>query len=346
MAGPLQFHPTQDVISIYYLKRMAKDQCMGAWIDIDFGTQGPVVILSKDSISSMRSRSRLRKTSTNQDEFDSEEQNDSIIINSLGDATYPIVDNRFFGIRPVWGPSRQGLMRYYQNQVAFIHRDIVYIASGDPNSAEPILFQDMTGPGPAVVAELSQICHAPVQLERAEDLTASLIDEKIFRAPLLGDGTFMVQIGFTHVHVWCFDDDVPLANEMLAYRAKAKKWAADRALARQWKIYKEEMRGLASPVTRRLSPWSMGNLKFARGTPSMVDFPSTPESREALGTTTNNSLRATQSQQETTGQQALREAQDDPDARKARSSGKRASKHSRLRRGVYKLAVKALGRML
>ena len=346
MAGPLQFHPTQDIISIYYLKGTAKDQYMGTWIDIDFGTQEPFVIPSEDNISSLRSRSRPRTTSASEDEFDSAERSSTIIMDRLGDATFPIVDNRFFGNRPVWGPSRQGLMRYYPNQVAFIHRGTMYIASGDPNSAEPILFQDMTRAGPAVMAEMSQICHAPVQLERAEDLNASLLEVGIFRAPLLGDETFMVQIGFTHVHVWCFDDDVPLANEVFAYAHKAKKWAEDRAMERQWTIYRGEMRGLARPVTRLLSPWSMVHLRSAHTpTPSMVAFPSEPEPSELLGTT-NGSLRAIHGQQETTGQQELGEEQDDPDANRAQAFNKRAKKHSIFRRGFYRLVVKVLGRIL
>ena len=350
MTGPLRFHPTLDIISIYHLKKTAEEQYVGTWADVEFGTKSSFTIPPEEHISFLCRRTRLDDHAIEPDEFDTAASG-TVLVDCLGDTAYPIFDNRFFGLRPVWGPSKQVLMKYYENQVAFVCRDMVYIACGDPNSSEPILFQDMSKPGQAVIAELSQIRHAPVQSERAGGVNANFIDATIFRAPLLGDGTFMVQIGFTHIHVWCFDEDVPLANEVLAYRDKAKMWAGDRALERQWKIYKGEMRGLARPVIRLLSPRSMVDLGSASTPPTSKGEISSialgPD--ELLG---NTSLRDTSSsvvtddQKAITGHQVLLNKENDQRAEKVQAPGKLAKKHSMFRRGIYKLVIRVVGRLL
>lgn len=138
-----------------------------------------------------------------------------------------------------------------------MHNGTMYIASGDPTDREPIMVHDLTKQSPTRVAEVSEIFYGPLQ-RGGYSGPNGIMDPSLFRAALMGDDKFMVQVGHTNINVWGFDENVPLANEIVEYGQEVKKRAEKRARRREWDAVEagiREFSGEPSPV-RSASPSS------------------------------------------------------------------------------------------
>lgn len=326
MFGPLSFHPTQDIISIYDVYRARGGAYVGRWTPFNYGdlTALPMPVVQEQiraAASQIIEITIPRRSSESSITSELSITSNIIIMEGLGDGTYPLVNGLLYGLKPYWNSSRPAIKRHYYNQVAFIHEGTMYMAQGDPRRSDPILVQDLTGTSPAMVTEMSQLCHRAVDPEGSFSWFELLTNAGICRGALLGDGTFLVHIGSTHINVWCFDEAVPLWIEELAYARKAKNAALKRKYKRKRKAFKADTRGFLR------KPWM--DLKTKRVPKSSCKMAATsPEPEEGSRIT-----------------EALGEM-DGRNAAQGHSSNQRAKKRFSLRRGVYKLAVKTVGRIL
>ena len=280
----------------------------------------------------------------------------TIIMANLGDGTYPFVDGLFYGLKPLWDWTERDLSVFHENQVAFLHNGTMYMASGDPTSTGPMMVQDLTEISQAREAETSQICHGVLEPGQPLGLDARLVESTVFRAVLLGDETFMVHIGHTNINVWCFDENVPLANEVVAYGREAKRRADERAWRRKWGSPQTDMPAVPpGQQVPLMDPAPLGPPEHVSRTSSMQVFPSTSP---APTLSPRNTDRESLAKKDMTP--ALKEmrlsphpyipnAEKRPSSNKPRESSKptkRIRKRFSLRRGIYKLVVKVVGQIL
>ena len=94
---------------------------------------------------------------------------------------------------------------------AFSYGTIVYLADMDIYGPKKVGVKDLAGEGKPRWSELLDICYQQEEPEFGGELDVA--ERELLRPHLRGDGTYVVQIGFTTIQVWSFDEDVPLHQE-------------------------------------------------------------------------------------------------------------------------------------
>lgn len=231
-----------------------------------------------------------------------------------------------------------------------MHSGTMYIASGDPTDSEHIILHDLTSASPTRVAEASKIFHGPLQ-RGGYNGPNGIMDPSVFRAALMGDDKFMVQVGHTNINVWGFDEDVPLANEMVEYGQEVKKRAEKRTRRREWEAVEATIRELSGELAskRSASPSSSMRISLISTRRSSVSSPPSSISKIPSSVPT---IPPKPLSQEKKRSRFFSKKTRFPAEKHVRNTGMAASSSKpakikiNLRRGIYKLVVKAVGPIL
>ncbi len=340
--GPLLFDPKLDLISVFYLTEIEKDHYSARWAKYDYGN---VVALPIPEVHAKMKARRSTEESKKEKRrsYESGPITGSVILDDLDDGSYQFLGNQFFGLFPLWSSPTRTPRTLLRDQVAYMCNGTMYIASGDSTRPSPIMVHDLASTARPNEAEASQIhCHR--LQSTAYTGPDGRMDPSSFRAALMGDETFMVHVGHTNMDVWCFDENVPLAHEMVAYGKEAKKRAGKRARDRELEAFDAEIQeSLEEHAQLRAMPRTssiyISPVPSSVPSPSRIPAPTPKKSRincRAERRRENEARRIF-------NRNALAAARE---AARNTAAEERATRKFGLRRGVYKLVVKVVGRVL
>lgn len=123
------------------------------------------------------------------------------------------------------------LFHFHQN---ILVEDVIYTAGAKEGCLDSIFIRASRDPSHMWETEMSQIERSWVLEGRYSGGVAGSQGWSGLLSPwIFGDDRFFVVFGGNEVHIWCFDEDVLMANEDRSYREERTKRARARAEARR-----------------------------------------------------------------------------------------------------------------
>lgn len=224
-----------------------------------------------------------------------------------------------------------------------MHNGTMYIASGNPTDRQPIMVHDLTEQSPIRVSEVSEILYDPLQSSGYRGANG-ITDPFLYRAALMGDDKFMVQVGHTNINVWGFDENVPLANENVEYGQEVKRRAEKRARMRELDAVEARIREFSEEPSPVRSASQSSSMRVSLGSTRRSSVSSAPSSviispPEIPNHKPHRERRYHRFFSKTTKTSAKTDGA---------NIGKGQPRRTKLnlRRGIYKLVVKAVGPIL